>query len=38
MTTDDRAKFGVAIRILDEIRKANIKKVSVETRVRPTGR
>jgi len=38
MTTDDRAKFGAAIRILDEIRKANIKKVSVETRVRPTGR
>lgn len=38
VTTDDKAKFGVAIRVLDEIRKADIKKVSIETRVRPTGR
>ena len=38
VTTDDKARFGVAIRVLDEIRKAEIKKVSVETRVRPTGR
>ena len=38
ITTDDKAKFGVAVRVLDEVRKANIKKVSVETRVRPTGR
>jgi len=38
VTTDDKAKFGVAIRVLDEVRLAKIKKVSVETRVRPTGR
>ncbi len=38
ITTDDKAKFGVAIRVLDEVRKAKIKKVSVETRVRQTGR
>ncbi len=38
LTTDDKSKFGVAVRVLDEIRKANIQKVSVETRVRPTGR
>jgi biopolymer transport protein ExbD len=35
---DDKAKFGVAVRALDEVRKAQITQVSVETRVRPTGR
>lgn len=35
---DDKAKFGATIRILDEVRKANITQVSVETRVRPTGK
>jgi biopolymer transport protein ExbD len=38
VTTDDRAKFDLAIRVLDEIRIAKIQKVSVETRVRNTGR
>lgn len=37
LTTDDRAKFGIAIKVLDEVRKAGIEKVSIETRVRPTG-
>lgn len=35
---DDKAKWGVTVQILDEIRKANIEKVSMETRTRPTGR
>jgi biopolymer transport protein ExbD len=35
---DDRAKFGVTVRALDEVRKAGIQQVSVETRVRATGR
>jgi len=39
ITGDDRAKFGITVRALDEIRKAGITQVSVETgRVRPTGR
>ena len=38
LTTDDKSRFGVAVRVLDEVRKANITKVSIETRVRPTGR
>ena len=35
---DDKAKFGVTIQVLDEVRKAKIEQVSVETRVRATGR
>lgn len=35
---DDKAKFGVTIQALDEVRKAGIEQVSVETRVRSTGR
>ena len=35
---DDKAKFGVTIQALDEVRKAGIVQVSVETRTRPTGR
>lgn len=35
---DDRAKFGVTIMALDEVRKAEIEQVSVETRVRATGK
>ncbi|MDB6126205.1 MAG: Biopolymer transport protein ExbD/TolR [Verrucomicrobia bacterium] len=35
---DDKAKFGVTIQALDEVRKAGITQVSVETRTRPTGR
>lgn len=35
---DDKAKFGIAVRALDEVRKAGIQQVSVETRYRPTGK
>ena len=35
---DSHAKFGAAVRILDEVRAAGIKEVSVETLVSPTGR
>jgi biopolymer transport protein ExbD len=35
---DDKAKFGVMILALDQVRKAEIKQVSVETRVRGTGK
>jgi biopolymer transport protein ExbD len=35
---DDKAKFGVTITALDEVRKAEIEQVSVETRVRATGK
>ncbi len=39
ITGDDRAKFGTTVRALDEIRKAEITQVSVETgRTRATGR
>lgn len=37
LTTDDKARYGVAIHVLDEVRLAGIQQVSVETRVRPTG-
>lgn len=35
---DDKAKFGITVRALDEVRKAGIAQVSVETRVRSTGK
>lgn len=35
---DDKARFGVTVLALDEVRKAGIEQVSVETRVRSTGR
>jgi biopolymer transport protein ExbD len=35
---DNRATFGPAVFALDEVRKAEIKQVSIETRVSPTGR
>jgi len=35
---DDKAKFGVTVLALDEVRKAGITQVSVETRVRGTGK
>ena len=35
---DDRAKWGVTVQILDEVRKAGIEKLSMETRTRATGR
>ncbi len=38
LASDDRARFGATVAVLDEIRKAGITKFSVETRTRPTGR
>jgi biopolymer transport protein ExbD len=38
IATDDKARFGVAVQVLDEVRKAGIQQVSVETRVRATGK
>jgi biopolymer transport protein ExbD len=35
---DNRAKFGRAVLVLDEVRKAGIDQVSVETVTSPTGR
>ncbi|HEX9783074.1 MAG TPA: biopolymer transporter ExbD [Opitutaceae bacterium] len=35
---DDKALYGVAIEVMDAVRLAGIYKVSIETRVRPTGR
>jgi biopolymer transport protein ExbD len=35
---DDRAKWGVTVKVLDEIRKAHISKFSMETRTRQTGK
>jgi biopolymer transport protein ExbD len=38
LASDDRAKYGPTIAVLDEIRKAGISQVSIETVYRPTGR
>ena len=39
ITGDDHAKFGLTVLALDEIRKAQIQQVSIETgRTRPSGR
>jgi biopolymer transport protein ExbD len=35
---DEKARFGVTVQILDEVRKAGITQVSVETRTRTTGK
>ena len=35
---DNRAKFGAAVMVLDEVRKAGIAQVSVETVSSPTGK
>jgi len=35
---DDKGHFGLTVRILDEVRKAGISQVSIETRIRPTGK
>jgi biopolymer transport protein ExbD len=35
---DERARFGQTVAVLDEVRKADIQKFSVETRTRPTGK
>ena len=34
---DDRAKWGVTVQVLDMVRKAGIKQLSMETRTRMTG-
>ncbi|MDR1497018.1 MAG: biopolymer transporter ExbD [Puniceicoccales bacterium] len=38
ITGDDDATYGAAIRALDEVRKAGITEVSIETAHRPSGR
>lgn len=35
---DNKARFGAAVRALDEVRKAGIAQVSVQTTVQPTGK
>lgn len=35
---DEKARFGLTVSVLDEVRKAGILKFSVETRTRPTGK
>ena len=35
---DDRAKFGATVQVLDEIRKAGIAQVSIETAYRGSGK
>jgi biopolymer transport protein ExbD len=35
---DNKAKFGAAVMVLDEIRRIGIQQVSVETNVTPTGK
>lgn len=38
ITGDDKASYGSAIAALDEVRKAGISQVSIETTYRPSGR
>lgn len=38
VSSDERAKYGETIRVLDEVRRAGIKQVSIETVYRPTGK
>lgn len=35
---DDKARYGAAVRALDEVRKTGITQVSIETAYRPSGR
>lgn len=35
---DEKARFGLTVAVLDEVRKAGIEKFSVETRTRATGK
>jgi len=35
---DDRARWGVTVQVLDQVRLHNIEKLSMETRTRQTGR
>jgi len=38
IANDDKARFGAIVRVLDEVRKAGISQVAVETRIRSTGK
>lgn len=38
VSSDDRAKYGPTIAVFDEVRKAGIQQVSIETVYRPTGK
>ena len=38
ITGDGKARYGAAVKALDEVRKAGITQVSIETAYRPTGR
>lgn len=38
VTGDDKARYGAAVRALDEVRKAGISQVSIETAYRASGR
>jgi biopolymer transport protein ExbD len=38
IANDDKARFGAIVRVLDEVRKAQITQVAVETRIRSTGK
>jgi biopolymer transport protein ExbD len=38
VTGDDRGKFGTTVKVLDEVRKANIDQVSIETTWRASGK
>ena len=35
---DNKARFGATAYALDQVRKAGIEQVSIETQVRPTGK
>lgn len=38
LSGDEKARFGTTVLVLDELRKADIKKFSVETKTRATGK
>jgi biopolymer transport protein ExbD len=38
ITGDDKARYGAAVQAFDEVRKAGVTQVSIETTYRPSGR
>ena len=38
ISSDEKARFGATVQVLDELRKADLKQFSVETRTRAIGR
>ena len=38
LANDDKARFGAIVLVLDQVRKAGITQVAVETRIRSTGK